>query len=149
MAPIFAYVNHGRWLARCPKCGAANKLADLGAKDKPTTLICRGCHPAAHNAMARALKPGHESKLKAMLEGDRKAARSLLWVDVPDLEERATQKRMARQAGEEYEVIYPKDAVKAEDVLRLRRVKNMNWLPESETLAELKRQNLENKIGVK
>ena len=123
---IKAYVNHGDWKARCPKCGIANLV-----KTSDATFICAGCHPGLR-AMAFTPKPSNPK----------------LFIPVPDFEERATAYKDAKQSGEIYELEFVIDPRKVYKLLSARKRENMNWFP-GETLKTLERENEEHGIEVK
>ena len=115
-----AFMNHGRWLAYCPDCGAANKV------DRNTgEYLCLLCNQSLI-AVAYTPKPNNPK----------------LFVKVPDVEER--QKALARAKRNKATFKYTPE--KVERLLRKRNKANMNWFPH-ETLADLERENAEH--GVK
>lgn len=99
---IFAYMNHGRWIVNCPRCGTALEASERG-------VICGICYP---NIRAKAMKP---------IEGG-------LFRPVPDPEMIAEARGQAEAAGESYVVVYPPDRAQGEAVLRMRKsIGHMNW----------------------
>ncbi len=104
---VKAYMNHGRWLWRCPDCGSVNFVEkDVCAADFPGTL-----------AKALQIKPGHENKPRP------------LFIPVADLEERKAARQEAKTAGKVRNIVLPKEQAAIEKLLRPRDVVNMNWYP--------------------
>lgn len=129
-----AYVNYGRWLAKCPKCGSANPI-----KTADKVFVCAGlnCYPDLL-AMKQTLKLDAEG-IKKVLSGE------LLSLDIEptvvvDIDKRKSAVLRARAAGEEYEIVFKYEPKKIDNLLRQRQWINMHWYPE-ETLADLKDQN--------
>lgn len=112
-----AYMNNGRWLLNCMRCGTALPAWDTG-------VVCPRCHPRINAKALRQLPNG-------------------LLRPVADLELVEEAKVQARALGEEYFPAYPDDKQEIERILRLRPNRaNMNWFP-NETIADLRQQNLE------
>lgn len=126
---IKAYVNHGRWLATCPDCGAHNEI-----KKSQTELICISaqCFGNGLRAMAYAPKPGNPK----------------LFVPVPDLEERRATRERAKEMGRVHTIVFEVSPEQVDKLLRPRKIENMHWVP-GESLTDLRRENLEHGIRVK
>jgi len=116
---IKAFMNHGRWMGKCPRCQNIHVLDG-------DTLVCPACWKG----------------LKAQkFETDGYGA----LVAVPHVQLIFETRDKAKAAGEEYEIEYPKDKEQIMKVLRKREIHNMNWLPH-ETLDSLIAENAEHRL---
>ena len=117
MKQAHAYMNHGRWLVRCP---VHNKGA---AQVKPPIdkYIPPCCHPD--------IVAGFQGVVKGRVQY------------VPDTSARKTARIQAEAAGDVYEVVFPDNWRDIESVLSRRPVENRNWTP-GETLAGLHGENV-------
>lgn len=114
---ITAYMNNGRWLMNCLKCGTPLPAWESG-------VVCPRCYPGM---LARAFQPLPGGLLRP----------------VADIEIVEQTRKKANGNGEEYAPSFPAEKTEIEKILRLRpAAKNMNWLP-SESLADLRKQNLD------
>ena len=124
-----AYVNHGRWLARCPDCSGANLVT------RGELMVCghTSCFPGL-NATAQRIKPGLEDL----------PPKKWLFVNVPDLAEREATRQEAIKRGKGYEVEFPSPRQEQAimKALRPRPVDAMNWQP-GETVNALNALNQE------
>lgn len=113
---ILAYMNHGRWLIKCPKCSTPLHAQESG-------VVCPRCHPGV---MAKALQQIGDG----------------LFRPVADIEIVEAARKKAEDAGELYVPDFPPQRNEIERILRMRPgVHNMNWIP-SETLDDLRKQNI-------
>ena len=112
-----AYMNNGRWIMACPVCSTPLPCRETG-------VICPRCYP---HVMAKAWRQLPNGDLRP----------------VQDMELVAAAQMDARAKDEEYFPLYPAEREQIERILRCRPDrKNMNWIP-SETLADLRAQNIE------
>lgn len=107
-----AFINHGRYVVRCPKCENFHQVTDR-------TLVCAACWTDM-----RAQK----------IVLDRFGA----MVPAPHVELIMETIQKAREAGEEYEIEYPDPQIMKS--LRSRPIENMNWMP-GESLAFIQQEN--------
>ncbi len=107
LAKVIPFFNHGRWLARCPKCKLPNKI-------KATTelFICGNCYP------------GKLKKRYSVVEG------KIVGNYIKKAQENA--KHLAYSEGAVYEIDWPKDAKDVEKELRKRKLIDQSFVPESE-----------------
>lgn len=113
---LTAIMNNGRWIMRCPKDGTYLPAWDTG-------VICPKCHPGI---LAKAFEQTKDGLLRP----------------VADVELVEKARNQAREKGEEYFPKYPDERHEIERILRFRpNPANMNWIP-SETLDDLRRQNI-------
>lgn len=115
-----AFMNHGRWLYRCPRCDVAIE-ADRD--------ICPRCWPGVK---AKAFQP---------IEGTKLMRR------IPDPEMIAQTRAQAEASGELYKPVFPADKSKIEQILRCREIRHMNWQP-GESLSQLTKENCEHGVRV-
>jgi len=113
---INAFMNHGRWIFYCPRCG-------VGLPANEDGVVCPSDWPGI-NAMAfqqienGLLRPVH---------------------DMAKINETRMQ---AEERGELYFPVFPAQRSEIEEILRMRpSAANMNWIPE-ETLEILRDQNV-------
>lgn len=112
-----AYMNNGRWIITCPCCDTPLPAWESG-------VVCPRCYP---NMLAKALRPLPNGNLRP----------------VQDLELVTAAQESARAADAEYFPIFPADREQIERILRCRPDrKNMNWIF-TETLDDLRTQNIE------
>lgn len=120
---VEAYLNHGRWVCDCPKCG---KLGATLAEPKPSEspysavnglYICPNCYPDMVVIRKRT------SAGVVFNEDSRVIARA-----------------RAKQNNEIYEVIFPSNKKEIEEIVRVRRLDYQNWQP-GETIKFLKEEN--------
>jgi len=117
MPQVPAFMNNGRWLLYCPKDGEALPAWDAG-------VICPRCHPGILAKAFQLVKGG-------------------LFRPVTDLELVNQARQEAAEQDEIYVPAYPEEKVQIEKILRLRSNReNMNWIA-SETLEDLRQQNIE------
>lgn len=105
MTDVIASMNYGRWLVNCPKCGAP-----LPAEIGKGYTVCPVDWP---DIQAWAFVPA---------EGG-------IFRRVPDVVRRQEAIEAARQAGELYTPVYPRDKDAMMKVLRQRPTENMFWYP--------------------
>lgn len=122
MKTVKAFINHDRWLARCPIHNAGEMPV------KPGELYIPPC-----------CYPGIIAVLPAMIKG-----RPTI---VPDLSARQSARKEAEKNGEAYEVEFPEEKKQIEELLRARPRgraywpnEHRNWEP-GETLKILKEQD--------
>jgi uncharacterized Zn finger protein (UPF0148 family) len=112
-----AFMNNGRWIMICPQCGTPLPAREHG-------VICPRCYPGM---LAKALRPLSNGDLRP----------------VTDQELVSAARAAAHRAGEEYYPEYPAEREQIERILRMRPDrKNMNWIL-TETLDDLRAQNVE------
>lgn len=112
-----AFMNHCRWIFRCPRCQTALEAKEEG-------VVCGVCWPQAR---ATALTQTADNLLRP----------------VPDRELRSKALEEARQAGEMWMPTFPAERSEIEAILRMRPLPSqMNWSP-VETVEDLRQQNLE------
>lgn len=103
MKQVLAYMNHGRWLARCPVHQFGNKLeVKPGGKFVPPC-----CHP----------------NILAFIRDERSGRM------IPDRSARATALRLAEQSGDVYEVVFPPNYAAIVEALQARPKEAQNWTP--------------------
>lgn len=118
---IQVYINHGRYLATCPKCGNHHLV-----EASQVTLVCPACWPG----------------LKAQkIEIDQFGASVL----VPHVQMVFFTRDQAQAAGEEYDLIMPDPQIM--EILRPRPIENMNWTP-GESLDFLREENASHGLEV-
>jgi len=120
---VEAYLNHGRWVCDCPKCG---KLGATLAEPKPLEspysainglYICPNCYPGMV------------------------AIRKRTMAGVVFNEDLRTVARARAKANDEiYEVVFPSDKKKIESVVSVRRLDHQNW-EHGETIKFLQEEN--------
>lgn len=115
MKLLNAYMNHGRWLIGCPRCGAALEAEEKG-------VVCPVCWPAMRAVLYQPVENGLLRK-------------------VHDMQTIAETRELARNKKEIWIPIFPDERHEIEEILRCRPLpQNMNWIP-SETLDDLRSQN--------
>ena len=115
MTTLIAYINHGRYMVDCPKCGNAHVV-----ERSADTLVCPACWTGL-----RAQKFITDS-YGAL-------------ISVPHVELIFETRQQAQAAGDEYLIEYPPAEIM--DVLRVRPIQNMNWVP-GETIEDLHAENV-------
>lgn len=123
MEKILAEMNHGRWIAICPKCLSEEGIISAMEVKKGDVFICSEEYP---NIMATALVPN--PRIKGAFNS------------VPDSVLREETKNQVIADGNAYQVEFPLDAVEIETVLRARPRHARNWSKET-TIEELKSEN--------
>jgi hypothetical protein len=113
---IQVFINHGRYLARCPKCENVHTV-----EAATRTLVCPVCWPGL---------------LAQKMHIDKFGAQVLM----PHFDMIFETRDKAIAAGEEYALEFPPADVMT--ILRPRNIENMNWLP-GETLDDLRGENKE------
>lgn len=120
---VEAYLNHGRWVVDCPKCG---KLGATLAEPKPSEspysvingeYICPNCYPG-------------------MVAIRKRTVTGVIFNE--DL--RTVARARACQNNEIYEVVFPNDKKEIEKIVSVRRLDYQNWEP-GETVKFLKEEN--------
>ncbi len=124
----YAEYNHGRWIFICPACQEVGILSAMEVHPGEP-VICAEEHP---DILAKTLVPNPR------VHG--------AFNSVPDEPLREEARRKAIEAGDAYEVIFPRDHEKIEQVLRLRPVAARNWWP-GVKLQDLKRENVERGVA--
>ena len=114
MTVIKVFVNHGRLLATCPKCGQSHVVEQSAKK-----LICASCW---RGLRAEKFEPDQWGAI----------------VSVPHVQKIFATQDEARAAGEEYDLEAVPDWVMP--ILRQRQAVNMNWTPQ-ETREQLEQEN--------
>lgn len=108
MKQILAFYNHGRWLGVCPKHASASSMAVMTVKPGES-FICPFEYP---ESIAMTFVPdGRPGK----------------FMPVPDQKKRDAARKVAIEAGDGYEVIFPEKMIEIEKALRLRPVAERNW----------------------
>lgn len=116
---VYAYFNHGRWLAACPKHEFGNKSRVDPLLNRPFIPPC--CYPGMNRVI-----PG-----KAGLQLDRSA--------------RKTAQAEAEKNDDLYEVVFPENWLEIEQALEGRPDEAKNWTP-GETLGLLQVENVANGV---
>lgn len=111
----YAYMNHGRWLVMCPKCGSEFKV---NREDR--TMICFVCHP---NVMANA-----NERFETMSPITH--TRQVIWRPVPDLALREAEIIAVMKDKEEYEIVFPSEAEAIEKAVSGKEGAWQNWYPD-------------------
>lgn len=120
---VYAYLNHGRWIVDCPKCG---KLGSTLAEPNPNIahysaingkFICPNCYPGMVVIKSRGV-------ISVRFNEDARAAA----------------KKHAEGRQEIYDVVFPKERKEIEGIVSLRRLDQQNWQP-GETVEFLKEEN--------
>jgi hypothetical protein len=131
MKNVMARLNHGRWIVDCPDfpgptSGHAHEV-DTGV----ATFACSKCYPGLRANAVRLVEKGPSAGLHRV---------------VPDPELR--QEAFTKATGDDkvYKIIWPDDPKDILDILRYRRIENMNWEP-GETLDFLKAENKQHGVG--
>jgi hypothetical protein len=129
MIETYAYLNFGRWIVDCPKCGKVGatlaepdlKIAQYSANK---TFICPKCYPGM---VAYSGKNANGSlKFNTSLQ--------------------SLARKKAEKNNDVYKVVFPTNKKEIETVLSGRNLENKNWIP-GETIEFLKKENKEH--GVK
>jgi len=126
---VEAYLNHGRWVVDCPKCGKqGSTLAEPKPIESPYSAIngeyiCPNCYPG-------------------MVVITRRTTTGVIFNETS----RAIARARAKANNEIYEVVFPANRKEIETVVCLRRLDYQNWEP-GETISFLKNENKQ--IGVK
>jgi len=118
---VHARLNWGKWIADCPVHGEG--IAELVTPGQD--FICSRCYPDIH------------AEIK--VQNGRGQLR------IPDFAMRATARQRAQDEGHLYKVVFPKNMEKILEVVRIRPLQNMNWIP-GMTLDDLRRENKENNL---
>lgn len=126
---VLAYMNHGRWIVDCPKCGKNG--ATLAEQDKFISpyscengeFICPNCYTGMVVRDGTTITGQVKFNITARMAAQARAKRN----------------------GEIYKVVFPKDKKKIEAVVKLRRLDNQNWMP-GETLEDLRQENIEHEV---
>lgn len=114
---ITAYMNNGRWILDCPVCSTPLPC-------RPAGVVCPRCYP---NMLAKAYRRLPNGDLRPVV----------------DQELVAKAQADARKADAIYHGVFPAEREQIERILRLRPApKHMNWIS-TETLEDLRAQNLE------
>jgi hypothetical protein len=117
MKTLPCYMNNGRWIMICPCCSTPLPAWETG-------VVCPHCYP---DMMAKALRPLPNRTLRPVVDQELVSAA----------------RDAARAKEEEYFPEFPVEREQIEQILRMRPDrKNMNWIP-SETLDDLRAQNIE------
>lgn len=118
---VYARLNWGRWIADCPIHGEG-----VAESVRPGEgFICSRCHPGIYATMPIQIKG--------------------TMTNVPDLAMRQSARRQAESSGQVYEVVFPADKSRIEEVTRLRQLENANWIP-GMTMDDLLRENAEHGV---
>jgi hypothetical protein len=118
---VSPYMNWGRWLIACPKCGTK-----FSVRKRDTEFTCSVCHP---DLMAVAYNRVIDSRGREIFRP----------VDDDDLRMEAREK--AKKIGESYPIAWPQNLKEIEAILLMRPNKaNRNW--KTETPDELRAENL-------
>ena len=124
-----AYINHGRWLVKCPDCGSASMVELYQAE-----YICSS--DACYTDMrALAQVPVRDEQRNVTY-----------WRPIADHLLREEALKRATAAGDIIKITWPKGAEQYMDILRPRPVANMNWEPH-ESLHDLQVENQAHKVG--
>ncbi len=124
MQTIKAEMNHGRWIAWCPRC--AEMLLRVPAEVRHNELfVCPQEYPGLA-ATTIIEKPG----------------RARHFVQVADIEERERTRQAAIRDGHAYSVEFPANRLEIEAVLSVRPAHARNWNP-TVTVEELVLENAE------
>lgn len=110
---VIAYKNHARWVAECPVCGGA----EIVAPGEP--FVCAVCNPGIR---ANRFRP---------------FGNPVRFAKEPDHEVR----EQAYKVADKYEVEFPKDKQRIDELLSKRPTKNANWIP-TETVKDLEAENM-------
>jgi len=124
MKTVKAYMNYGRWIVDCPKHGNAGAME---VKETDTEYIPPCCYPQII-ASIPMLKDGR-------------------FTHAPDKSARATGRRLAVQAGEVYQIVFPDKLEEIKTIMNNRPLNNRHWTNES--IAALKKENKAHGHGVK
>ena len=116
MKTVKAYMNHGRWIVDCPKHG---KDGAMEVKETDKEYIAPCCFPG----IIASIPVMRKSQFKV----------------IPDISARATAKRLAIQAGEVYEIVFPAKLAEIKAIMEVRPIHNRHWT--TETVAALKKEN--------
>jgi len=108
----------------CPKHGNAGAM-EVKETDKEYIAPC--CYPQIIASIP-------------VLKGGR-------FMHTPDTSARATGRRLAAQAGEVYQVVFPEKIAEITTIMGFRPINNRNWT--TETIAALKKENKAHGHGVK
>lgn len=127
---VYAYLNHGRWIVDCPKCGkrgatlaeANPSVAYYSAVDGE--FICPKCHPGM------------------VVQAGRNTNGSIKFNKVTQ----GIERKKAEADGEIYRVVFPANRKEIEKAVAKRSIENQNWKP-GETIEFLDLENIKN--GVK
>ena len=112
-----AFMNFGRWIFRCPRCGTALEAKEEG-------VVCGVCWT---HVRATAFVQTSDTLLRPM----------------PDQELRVAAVEEAKKAGELWKPVFPSERSEIEAILRMRPLpSHMNWTP-AETVEDLRGQNIE------
>ena len=120
---VEAYLNHGRWVVDCPKCGKhGSTLAEPKPIESPYSAIngeyiCPNCYPD-------------------MVVVSRRTATGVIFNETS----RTIARARAKQNNEIYEVIFPDNKKEIEKIVSVRRLDYQNWQP-GETIKFLKEEN--------
>jgi hypothetical protein len=110
-------MNNSRWIMDCPRCSTPLPCRENG-------VVCPRCYP---DMMARAWRQLANGDLRPVIDYE------LVNAALMD----------AQAKDEEYFPLYPKEREQIEQILRLRPArKHMNWIA-SESLDDLRIQNIE------
>lgn len=112
---VYAYLNHGRWLAACPIHEFGNKL-----EVKPGEMFISPCCYPDIIAVIR------------MKDGSFR----------PDNGRRKTARLLAEKAGDVYEVVFPSEFNEIQETVKDRPKHNRNWTP-GESPKFLRKENRE------
>ncbi|PKO02093.1 MAG: hypothetical protein CVU43_09750 [Chloroflexi bacterium HGW-Chloroflexi-5] len=121
---VLAYLNHGRWIVDCPKCGKVG--ATLA---EPNHLVA---HYSAENGLFICHKcyPGMIVRSGVNANGSLKFNATM----------RAVARQKAEKNGEIYRVIFPENRKEIELAVAKRAPDNQNWEP-GETIEFLLEEN--------
>ena len=111
----YTYMNHGRWLVMCPKCGNEFKVSR-----ETKTMICFVCHPGI---MAN-------SNERVETESPISHTKQVIWRTVPDYELRERAKIEVIKSKEEYEIVFPDEAEEIEKSVSGKDGNWQNWYPD-------------------
>ncbi len=123
---VLAFLNQGRWIVECPKCGKDGAtLAENRPEISPywtenNAYICPNCHPGMIVISGKYRNGRYQFNQSA-----RDAARA-----------------KAAERNEIYIVEFPADRKKIMELVKDRPLTNQNWIP-GETLEFLARENAE------
>ena len=106
MKRVKAFLNYGRWLARCPK----HRGGVMDVDPEKAEFICPVCYP----------------KIIAVLP----VKRGIGFEYVPDVSARRTAEKQARDNNDVFAVVFPKSLNKFMKQFAKKQVTEINWTPE-------------------
>lgn len=113
MVKIWSYMNHGRWLVDCPKCGNASEI-----NRQTKTLICLHCDPGIQAMAFQEVDTPVQGKILRQ---------------IPDIMAREA----ARQKATQYDIVFPKEAEEIEKAITGKHQYWQNWYPDRKEIRAL------------